>query len=465
MQSLPLADLLFLALQEPSFLEGAPMEKRNVIVVGAGIGGLATAYWLRERGFDVEIFEATNRPAGRIVTFERAGDRVDVGAQFFHSTAKYSFELIRAAGLDPCKRQIRGNVQFRLRDGSSYVYNRWVPYMKILGLRGNLKLAYFIVRYVLLGKRFPPYSVERDIPEYDNTRMVELWGSPEDQPLRDFILNTLCAAEAGASVDHVTLYDFIRTWRLTMFSGYVGLTGGVASLAEEMAKRLPVRYREPVRQLVQEGNRVVGVQLERDGSVRRATHVVVAVEPPNAVPLLPQEWKEERTFLGSLPDSSAVLPVFFLSRRLPPDLWCYFLDPALERVFSFALDGCNKIPEMVPSGRSVLTLWGGEKMTREFMAQPDEEILRVAREDLEVLIPGIGRDIVGAALVRHAYVMASCSVGHQRRVLDLRREISQRKRMSLVSDVFGIGMEGAVASAAAAVRRILAEESGNTGIS
>jgi protoporphyrinogen oxidase len=221
-----------------------------------------------------------------------------------------------------------------------------------------------------------------------------------------------------------------------------------------MARRLPVRYEEPVRQLVMEKGRVSGVQMERDGSVRRASHTVVAVPPPSAALLLPEELDPERRFFESIPESAMVMPIFFLSRRLRRDVWCYFTDPALRRVFLFALDGHNKIPGMCPSGKSVLTLWPGEEMTPELMSKPDGEILRGAEEDLEVMIPGISRDIEDAALIRHSYVMASCSVGHHRRVLDFRRRAGALEGVSFVGDVFGIGMEGAMASAADAVRRI-----------
>ena len=40
------------------------MENRKVIIVGAGIGGLAAAYWLGRRGYEVEILEASDRPGG-----------------------------------------------------------------------------------------------------------------------------------------------------------------------------------------------------------------------------------------------------------------------------------------------------------------------------------------------------------------------------------------------------------------
>ena len=42
------------------------MENRKVIVIGAGIGGLSAGYWLGQRGYDVEILEALDRPGGRM---------------------------------------------------------------------------------------------------------------------------------------------------------------------------------------------------------------------------------------------------------------------------------------------------------------------------------------------------------------------------------------------------------------
>jgi len=38
--------------------------KKKIIILGAGISGLATAYWLYKKGFDVKILEARNEPGG-----------------------------------------------------------------------------------------------------------------------------------------------------------------------------------------------------------------------------------------------------------------------------------------------------------------------------------------------------------------------------------------------------------------
>ncbi|MEM6402297.1 MAG: NAD(P)-binding protein, partial [Cyanobacteria bacterium P01_D01_bin.116] len=39
---------------------------KNIIIVGAGPGGLATALRLKGQGYNVEIFESSNRVGGRM---------------------------------------------------------------------------------------------------------------------------------------------------------------------------------------------------------------------------------------------------------------------------------------------------------------------------------------------------------------------------------------------------------------
>jgi protoporphyrinogen oxidase len=94
-------------------------------------------------------------------------------------------------------------------------------------------------------------------------------------------------------------------------------------------------------------------------------------------------------------------------------------------------------------------------MTLKLMSMPDEEIIRQAQEDLELMIPGVSHNIDEAMLVRHPYEMAQFPVGAYRRVLDFRRQATQASGVSFVSDIFGaFSMEGAAASAAAAVSRV-----------
>eukprot|EP00041_Stephanoeca_diplocostata_P026025 m.693661 g.693661 ORF g.693661 m.693661 type:complete len:948 (+) comp22874_c0_seq1:141-2984(+) len=55
-------------------------QKRKVIVVGAGIAGLATARQLQHFGFNVVVLEGRDRIGGRVATFEWGNYRAEMGA-------------------------------------------------------------------------------------------------------------------------------------------------------------------------------------------------------------------------------------------------------------------------------------------------------------------------------------------------------------------------------------------------
>ena len=433
------------------------MENRKVIIVGAGIGGLAAAYWLTQRGYEVEILEASDRPGGRMVTLERKGDRVDVGAQFYHSNYRHAFDLMEIVNLTREKRTIKGHIQYSLRDGSTFLYNHKTPYMKVLGLRGNLRLYGFVLRHIALRHRFPIHWIAEDHPEYDNMESLAYFSHPKDQALRNFVVTALSMADSLGLPEWMSFYHFIHCFRITTFTTFIALTRGVAALAEELAKTLPVRYESPVRQLVSEKGRVVGVQMEGDGSIQKAGHVIAAVTPPAAARLVPQELGEQRSFFESVTYSPFPMPVFFLDRPLRRDVWCYFSDPGLRRTFMFAVDETSKVPEMVPSGKSIVTGWSGHPMTLDLINKPDDEVIKQASNDIELTIPGFSSFIEDATVFRHPYGVARYPTRSYRRVLDFKREAERLQGVSFVSDLFGGSyMEPAMTSAAEAVSRVCA---------
>lgn len=53
----------------------------RVVVVGAGLAGLTTAYRLQQKGIDVHVYEARNRVGGRILTAQVCGHIAELGGQ------------------------------------------------------------------------------------------------------------------------------------------------------------------------------------------------------------------------------------------------------------------------------------------------------------------------------------------------------------------------------------------------
>ncbi|MGC2402845.1 MAG: FAD-dependent oxidoreductase, partial [Acidobacteriaceae bacterium] len=74
---------------------------KDVIVVGAGIAGLAAARTLAEAGLHVTLVEARERVGGRILTVpaRQGGLPVELGAEFVHGLPPELVRLVDEAGL------------------------------------------------------------------------------------------------------------------------------------------------------------------------------------------------------------------------------------------------------------------------------------------------------------------------------------------------------------------------------
>ncbi|NDC77712.1 MAG: phytoene desaturase, partial [Chitinophagia bacterium] len=74
------------------------MTTRTAIVIGSGVGGLATAIRLAVKGYAVTVLEKNARAGGKLGLIERDGYRFDTGPSLFTQPANIE-ELFRLAGV------------------------------------------------------------------------------------------------------------------------------------------------------------------------------------------------------------------------------------------------------------------------------------------------------------------------------------------------------------------------------
>ena len=95
----------------------SPADTKSILIVGAGVAGLAAARSLTDAGWPVRVIEARDRIGGRVYTDRDWGVPIEMGASWIHGTANDPMmELARNAG--------RSSSRPTTRDGRS---SRWIP--------------------------------------------------------------------------------------------------------------------------------------------------------------------------------------------------------------------------------------------------------------------------------------------------------------------------------------------------
>jgi len=66
----------------------------SVVIIGAGLTGLLTAYRLQKLGFEVTVLEARDRIGGRIYTLQSNNAKIEMGATWFNDSHHFLMDVI-----------------------------------------------------------------------------------------------------------------------------------------------------------------------------------------------------------------------------------------------------------------------------------------------------------------------------------------------------------------------------------
>ena len=84
-------------LQPCLFINRCTMQTKNVIIIGSGVAGMASAIRLALQGYTVKVFEKNSYPGGKLSDFEMNGYRFDAGPSLFTQPQNIE-ELFALAG-------------------------------------------------------------------------------------------------------------------------------------------------------------------------------------------------------------------------------------------------------------------------------------------------------------------------------------------------------------------------------
>jgi glycine/D-amino acid oxidase-like deaminating enzyme len=255
----------------------------DVVVIGAGLAGLACAGDLAAAGLEVRVLEASDAVGGRMRTDVRDGFRLDRGFQVFNTSYPQVKRRVRLRELR-LRTFTPGVLLHTPRGRLRFVDPSRRPREAADLLPGRLASPRDLAALAILGGRdllMPPRAIKRAPERTTLTALADAGISAElvETLFRPFLAGVFLEDELETSSRF-----FHLVWR-SMLRGTLCLPAdGIGAVPEQLAADLPagtVRLEAPVERLTDDG------VLLADGREEAAPAVVVATGPGAAAELLP----------------------------------------------------------------------------------------------------------------------------------------------------------------------------------
>ena len=321
-------------------------ESAEIIVIGAGLGGLCAATLLARAGYEVRVLEAASQPGGRARSRVQDGYVLNLGAHALYRNGR-AMAVLAQLGIEPRGRTVDGRGAYVLHADRLYALPRNAPTLlasDLLGARGKLAFARLLLT---LGERKARALRGRNVQQW----LSEASGDARARALLALLVRLTCYAHApellGAEAAARQLAHAVKHGVMYVDGGWQSLLDPLLARAEAAGVQLELGV--AAERIEHAGNAVRAV-VTRDGRRLPARAVVAAVEPALLAALLPGDARARRWADAAVPLRAACL-----------DLGVRGL-PHAERVSAHALDAPlyfanhSAYARLAPDGASVLHL-------------------------------------------------------------------------------------------------------------
>ncbi|MEK6650606.1 MAG: protoporphyrinogen oxidase [Bacteroidota bacterium] len=405
-------------------------DRVDVAVVGGGITGLATAWWLRKRGFEVLVLDQAEEPGGTMRTVSDAGWLIETGPNSALETTPLFQVLFEDLGLsgEVVYGNASANKRFILRDGRLHVLPMSAPAFlgsKLWSTAGKVRLllepfigrasseetiAQFVRRR--LGREFLDYAINPFVagvyagdPEQLSVQAAFPKLHALEREYGSLIVGQIRGARKRArraeqSKDRARLFSF---------------RGGMQTLPKSLADKLGTAYRGNAKvESVQAYGQGYMLDLG-DGRGRIMARCVVTAAPTRQTGRLLQDLEPSiAPLLESIP-YPPVAEVFLGFHRdavsHPLDGFGFLVPTVERRRILGTLWSSTLFPGRAPEGHVALTTFVGGSRQPLLAGLPDDQLLDAVIGDLSAVL-GISADPVYRRIIRWDRAIPQYGLGH-----------------------------------------------------
>ena len=379
------------------------MDKVDVLIIGGGISGLASAWWLARGGLSVEVWEANKQPGGKIMSTRQDGYLTERAASMVLNFRSEVAELVREAGLEPAKTTRLPAAETRryllhggrlqalpMRMGAMVASPLW-------SLRGKLRLLAepFI---------FSSGRADETVSEFITRRLGH---EILEKAMEPFVAGTLAAdadqASAAAVLPRLTaleqrygsisagiLVNRVLRRRVASTTDTFSFNGGMGTLVETLAKTSGINLRtgHSAEELAREAGGWQATAATPHGQrTVSAYHVIVATPAPAAAALVQSLDNELAELLRGIEYASLAVVHTGLARDAvghPLDGTGFLAPKGESKTLTGNMWMSTLFPDRAPPGKILLTSYlGGARAPQ--VAEWDDE--RLVDETLRTLRP------------------------------------------------------------------------------
>lgn len=432
----------------------------DVIVVGAGLAGLACAFRLQQQGLDVRVVERAEVPGGAMRTMQRDGWRYEWGPNSFLGSATALHGLAKELGLEVVAARDTANKRYMFLDGKL----QSMPANPADAITSDALPASAKLR--LLSEPFRRGGVRDDesVREFFERRLGREF---TDRFVDAFVSGVYAGdiAQLGIAAVFPKVFAMVREHgsltRGAMASmkgkkggprGTFSFPGGLGDLPAALARSLADRL---------ELGADVSLEREPDGwrvGAHRAPEVVLASPAFVSARLVASFAAPLAAELDALP-YAPIAGVHLLLRagdlKKPLDGFG-FLIPRREKVRLLGCIWSSAMFDVAKADHVAMTCFIGGAHDHAALELSDEALVAEVRRDLATTM-GLADAPVDVAVVRHARAIPQYGIGHvawRERVASL---VGAQRGLSLAGNFLeGVSMSDTVAQAERAASAVVA---------
>jgi monoamine oxidase len=395
----------------PPRKRSAATERTRVVVVGAGLAGLAAAYELTRAGVEVLVLEARGRPGGRVHTLRDPFDDglyAEAGAVFIPGHHAQTLRFVRELGveLQPVEHGGRGHAGRVFVNGQAVRLQPGAPPHWPVPLKpretalspAEMRSLYLAPVVEAIGDPDHPLWPGKAAQRFDEMTTAQLLERRGASPGAVGLMRLGYLDEWGDGVNAVSALGQLRDLAANLGNGAMHrIVGGSDRLPAALARRLggAIRYDAPVIGMERNGS-TVRVEYTWRRELRRvdAEHVVCAIPFPvlRGLAVQPAFSAPKRAVIARLPVTSVTRVYLQLRERAWDE----------DDDFSVATD----LPIMLaahatagqPGRRGIVEAFVTGAQARALAGMPAQECVQRVRAQVAKVIPGADAAVERAAV-------------------------------------------------------------------